>query len=90
MLFRSLGRLDLPGYDTDDCIIQAAYLNCMWVAPPRGQLKPEAQNKADVIAEERGWKSAEQNAAERGNDLVEKPKEKEKKDKKVDRKEVTI
>ena len=70
-----LGRIDLPGYDTKLSQTQAAYLKCRWVSPPRGQLKPEAQNKADILAEDRGWKTPEQNAAERGNDLVKPIKE---------------
>lgn len=64
------GLLQIDGYDPNDFVKQAAYKNCMMVAPPKGHLRPEALNKADVIAEERGWKTPEQNAQERGNDYV--------------------
>lgn len=65
------GLVHINDYNPDDLIGSAAYKNCMMVAPPKGHLRPEALNKADMIAEDRGWKTPEQNAQERGNDYVE-------------------
>lgn len=64
----SIGRINAPGF-LNDAAIRAAYLSADWIGPPRGQIDPVKENKADEISEDRGWKTAAQNTAERGNDF---------------------
>lgn len=72
-----LGIIDfLPKYDNiSNYDLQQAYTRCTFVAPPKGHLRPKEQNVADGLAEDRGWKTPEQNAAERGNDYHKPPEE---------------
>lgn len=58
------GRLIAPGYFSDP-LIRKAYLGAKWIGRPRGQIDSLKENKADVIAEDRGWKTAEQNTIEK-------------------------
>lgn len=58
------GRLAAPGYFSDP-IIRAAYLGSRWIGRPQGQIDPKKENEADAIAEDRGWKTAEQNTIEK-------------------------
>jgi lambda family phage portal protein len=62
------GVMDFPDYKNGDALVKYAYTQCMLVAPSKGHLRPNDQNKADALSEDRGWKTAEQNAQERGND----------------------
>lgn len=73
------GRIAAPGFLEDDAI-RAAYLGAAWVGPPRQHIDVVKQNKGDAEAEDRGWKTGAQNAAERGNDWekVQKQRQKEK------------
>jgi len=68
----SSGRINAPGYINGDFAVRAAYLRSMWIGPPRGQVDPLKENQADVIAEDRGWKTASENTAERGGDWASK------------------
>jgi len=60
------GELIAPGFFTDP-EIRAAYCGADWVGPPRGHIREDVQNKADGYAENRGWKTSQQNTQERGN-----------------------
>jgi lambda family phage portal protein len=60
------GNLIAPGFFTDP-EIRAAYCGADCVGPPRGHIREDVQNKADGYAENRGWKTAQQNTQERGN-----------------------
>lgn len=64
----AIGRISAPGFFSGDPLIRKAYLRTEWVGPPRGQIDPVKENKADEIAEDRGWKTGSTNAAERGTD----------------------
>ena len=58
------GRLNAPGYFNDP-LIRAGYLGAKWIGRPQGQIDPLKENNADVIAEDRGWKTAQENTAEK-------------------------
>ena len=58
------GRLIAPGYFTDP-LVRAGYLGAKWIGRPQGQIDPLKENKADEIAEDRGWKTAQENTAEK-------------------------
>lgn len=60
----SEGRIPAPGFFTDP-LVRAAYSGADWVGPQRGHIREDVQNKADGYAEDRGWKTAEQNTQER-------------------------
>jgi lambda family phage portal protein len=60
------GRVWAPGFFTDP-IIRAAWCGADWAGPPRGHIREDVQNKADGYAEDRGWKTSDQNTQERGN-----------------------
>lgn len=61
----SEGRLAAPGYFADP-ITRAAYLGSRWIGRPlQGLLDPKKENEADALAEDRGWKTAEQNTIEK-------------------------
>lgn len=69
------GRLIAPGYFQDP-IIRQAYLGAQWIGRPQGQIDPKKENEADVIAEDRGWKTATENTAEKtGGDFEKKTKQ---------------
>lgn len=61
----SSGGISAPGFFADP-FIRAAYCGADWVGPQRGHIREDVQNKADGYAEDRGWKTGEQNAQERG------------------------
>jgi lambda family phage portal protein len=61
------GRLSAPGFLREHRI-RKAYLSARWIGPGRGLIDPLKENKADEIAEDRGWKTASDNTAERGGD----------------------
>ena len=60
----SSGRIPAPGFFTDP-LIRAAYSGVDWAGPQRGHIREDVQNKADGYAEDRGWKTGEQNTQER-------------------------
>lgn len=62
----AMGRVVAPGFLAGDRSVKMAYLGSEWIGPPRGQINELAENEADVIAEDRGWKTVSQNTAERG------------------------
>lgn len=69
------GRIKAPGFFTDP-LIRAAYCGAEWVGRPQGQIDPLKENNADVIAEDRGWKTASENTAEKtGGDWEKKHKQ---------------
>lgn len=59
------GRIVAPGFLNGDPSIKKAYLGARWIGPPRGQIDPTKENAADEVAEDRGWKTASENTAER-------------------------
>lgn len=59
------GRIIAPGFFSS-AEIRAAYLGTEWVGPPRGQIREDVQNRADALAEDRGWKTTARNTQERG------------------------
>lgn len=59
------GRISAPGFFNNPAI-RAAYCGADWVGPPRGHIRESEQNKADAIAEDRGWKTSAKNTMERG------------------------
>ena len=59
------GMLPAPGFFLDPAI-RAAYCGVHWGGPPRGHIREDVQNKADGYAEDRGWKTGQQNTQERG------------------------
>jgi lambda family phage portal protein len=59
------GRIKAPGFFTDP-LVRAAYCGADWVGAPRGHIREDVQNQADADAEDRGWKTSEQNTQERG------------------------
>jgi len=59
------GRISAPGFFANP-LVRAAYCGADWVGPPRGHIREDVQNKADGYAEDRGWKTGEQNTQERG------------------------
>ena len=61
------GRLPAPGFFVDPAI-RAAYCGGEWVGQPRGHIREDVQNKADGYAEDRGWKTGDQNTRERGGE----------------------
>jgi len=69
-----LGRVEAPGYFEDPAIRQA-YLGAEWIGPPRDHIDPLKQNRADELAEDRGWKTTSQNTSERGGDWDKKHKQ---------------
>lgn len=64
------GYLDLPGFGQGDALLDDAYMDCVYVGPVKGHLRPLEKAKADELEQEQGWKSQEQNAYERGNEPV--------------------
>lgn len=62
------GRIVAPGFLNGDPSIRKAFLGARWIGPPRGQIDPTKENSADEVAEDRGWKTASENTAERGGD----------------------
>jgi lambda family phage portal protein len=58
------GRLSAPGFFADERI-RKAWLGAEWHGPAQGQIDPEKENRADEIAEDRGWKTAEEITAEK-------------------------
>ncbi len=58
------GRLDAPGFFNDP-LVRKAWLGAEWIGPARISLDPLKENKADEIAEDRGWKTASEITAER-------------------------
>jgi len=64
----AIGRISAPGFLSGDPLIKQAYLGSEWIGPPRGQIDPVKENKADELAEKMGWKTGATNTAERGGD----------------------
>ena len=60
------GEIIMPGFFSSPDI-RAAYSGVDWAGPPRGHIREDIQNKADGYAEDRGWKTSEQNTQERGS-----------------------
>lgn len=60
----SSGNIPMPGFFNDP-LIRAAYSGADWAGPQRGHIREDVQNKADGYAEDRGWKTGEQNTQER-------------------------
>jgi capsid protein len=53
------GRISAPGFFMDP-IIRAAYLGSDWVGPSQGQLDPEKEINAEILAIEHGFSTHEQ------------------------------
>lgn len=60
----SVGRISAPGFFRDPAV-RAAYSGAEWIGPAQGQIDPKKENDADAIAEDRGWKTAAENTAEK-------------------------
>ena len=58
------GRLVAPGFFGDP-LVRQAWLGADWIGAPRVSIDPERENKADIIAEDRGWKTAAEITAEK-------------------------
>lgn len=65
------GRLEAPGFFMDP-LLRKGWSGCDWIGQARISLDPLKENNADVVAEDRGWKTAAQNTAERGGDWEQK------------------
>lgn len=71
----SRGNIKAPGFLTD-FMVRQAYLGADWIGPPQGQLDPYKEFQADALAEDRGWKTARENTAEKtGGDWERKHKQ---------------
>lgn len=58
------GLLSAPGFFNAP-LIRAAWLGAEWIGPARISIDPLKENRADEIAEDRGWKTGRTIAAER-------------------------
>lgn len=66
------GMIDLPGF-FEDPFKHKAWLGADWYGDGMAQIDPKKENEADVIAEERGWKTASEITAEKtGGDFEQK------------------
>lgn len=55
--------VDAPGFFSDP-ILREAYLMTEWIGPPRGMIDQLKEGNAAALAEDRGWKTAQENTAE--------------------------
>lgn len=58
------GLIEAPGF-FDDPMLRRAWLGAEWIGPAQGQIDPFKENKADELAEARGWKTASEITAEK-------------------------
>lgn len=52
------GRISAPGFFTDP-LVKKAWLGCEWIGPSQGQLDPEKEVKAEILAVENGFTTHE-------------------------------
>lgn len=57
------GLVSAPGFFTDP-ELRAAYLRVTWVGPPRGMIDQLKEANANVVMEDRGWKTGQMITAE--------------------------
>ena len=58
------GRRPAPGFFNDP-LVRKAWSGSLWIGPARISIDPKRENEADAMAEDRGWKTAAENTAEK-------------------------